>query len=188
MNKREEIVELRKAGLSYDDIAQKVGCSKSTVSYYLDPTQKDKIQARTDLRRRSDPIKTKLDSFKSTYYREREKLLKRQRNVQQILSSKRSEFMRNKDKESSDFCVEEVLAIITENPTCYLTGETIDIYDSRQYSFDHKTPVSKGGDNSLSNLGICLYKANMSKSDMTLEEYLELCQKVLVHHGYTVQK
>lgn len=30
--------------------------------------------------------------------------------------------------------------------------------------------------------------ANYSKSDLTVEEYLELCKKVLEHYGYTVNK
>lgn len=189
MNKREEIVELRKAGLSYDDIAQKVGCSKSTVSYHLDPTQKSKIQTRTNSRRKRNPISRKIESFVSSYYTELIRLDKKTKSFEQIISSKRSKFMkRGKRTESLPFTNEEVIQMITNNPKCYLTGESIDIYDSRQYSFDHKIPVSRGGDNSLSNLGLCLYKANLSKSDMTLEEYLDLCQKVLINHGYEVNK
>lgn len=48
--------------------------------------------------------------------------------------------------------------------------------------------VSKGGTNDLSNLGITIPIANYSKSDLTVEEYLELCKKVLEHYGYTVNK
>ena len=56
------------------------------------------------------------------------------------------------------------------------------------YCFDHIIPVSKGGSNDLSNLGITTPAANYSKSDLTVEEYLNLCKLVLEHHGYTVNK
>ena len=54
------------------------------------------------------------------------------------------------------------------------------------YHFDHIVPSSKGGTNDLSNMGAATRNANVSKSDMTLEEYLQLCHKVLEHHGYSV--
>lgn len=70
---------------------------------------------------------------------------------------------------------------------CYLTGTPIDL-EKDDYCFDHIVPVSKGGTNDLSNLGITIPIANYSKSDLTVEEYLELCKKVLEHYGYTVNK
>ena len=36
---RKDIIELRKCGLSYKEIAQKIGCAKSTVSYHLSKTK-----------------------------------------------------------------------------------------------------------------------------------------------------
>lgn len=44
-------------------------------------------------------------------------------------------------------------------------------------------PVSKGGEGTLENLGFTVPEANRSKSDMTLEEYLDLCEEVLRYHG-----
>ena len=70
---------------------------------------------------------------------------------------------------------------------CYLTGTPIDL-EKDDYCFDHIIPVSKGGSNDLSNLGITTPAANYSKSDLTVEEYLNLCKLVLEHHGYTVNK
>ncbi|HWD27125.1 MAG TPA: hypothetical protein VG387_08170 [Rhizomicrobium sp.] len=35
---------------------------------------------------------------------------------------------------------------------------------------------------------ICGWRTNDSKSDLHLEELLELCERVLVHHGYRVEK
>ena len=70
---------------------------------------------------------------------------------------------------------------------CYLTGTPIDL-EKDDYCFDHIIPVSKGRSNDLSNLGITTPAANYSKSDLTVEEYLNLCKLVLEHHGYTVNK
>lgn len=65
---------------------------------------------------------------------------------------------------------------------CYLTGTPIDL-EKDNYCFDYIVPVSKGGTNDLSNLGITIPIANYSKSDLTVEEYLELCKKVLEHYS-----
>ncbi len=60
--------------------------------------------------------------------------------------------------------------------------------ETDSYDLDHIIPVSKGGTNELSNLGVAIPMANRSKSDLTVDEYLELCKKVLEYHGYTVIK
>lgn len=77
-----------------------------------------------------------------------------------------------------------------EDPThvkCYLTGRNIDLTKD-DYQLDHKIPVSQGGSNSIDNLGIACPQANLSKSDMTVDEYLSLCKEVLENFGYTVTK
>lgn len=40
----QEIIKLRKQGLSYTEIAKKLGCSKSTVSYHCKNTTRDKVK------------------------------------------------------------------------------------------------------------------------------------------------
>lgn len=70
---------------------------------------------------------------------------------------------------------------------CYLTGQTIDILKD-DYNLDHIVPVSRGGTNDLKNMGITTPDANRSKSDLTLDEYLVLCKKVLENFGYTIIK
>lgn len=80
------------------------------------------------------------------------------------------------------FTVEQLLKQIGNNPTCYLTGLPIDLNDSRSYQLDHKIPKSRGGDNSLDNCGLVCRRANMSKSDMTYDEYIELCKLVISNH------
>ncbi len=90
--------------------------------------------------------------------------------------------------EKRTFTPQDIINKFGDNPQCYLTGKLIDIYKPRTYQFDHIIPVAKGGDNSLSNLGICTKQVNSSKTDMTPEEYIELCKEVLTHAGYEVTK
>jgi 5-methylcytosine-specific restriction endonuclease McrA len=72
--------------------------------------------------------------------------------------------------------------------TCYLTGDPINLREPLTYQFDHKIPSSRGGTGDISNLGIALRAANQAKSDMTIEELLSLCSKILQHNGYKVEK
>lgn len=184
-----QILVLREKGLSYSEIASELECSKSTICYHLKEGQKEKVLNRTRESRRTKILEWKLMRFKQRMRKERKRHSIKQKKFRDIISEKRYDFMKRAgNHDSTDFSIEEAIRIVEDNPVCYLTGQPIDIYDGKQYAFDHKIPVSKGGDNSLANLGLCLIKANMSKTDMTLEEYLTLCQKVLTHHGYKVTK
>ena len=75
--------------------------------------------------------------------------------------------------------LENISKIVEENPVCYLTGEYIDLKDPKSYSIDHIVPISKGGINDISNLGLSTRWANLCKSGLTYEEFLDLCKKVL---------
>jgi 5-methylcytosine-specific restriction endonuclease McrA len=70
---------------------------------------------------------------------------------------------------------------------CYLTGDEIDLTKD-DYSLDHILPISRGGSCELDNLGITTHLANLAKTSMTEDEFVELCKKVLIHHGYNVTK
>lgn len=80
------------------------------------------------------------------------------------------------------FSVDDVIAKFGDNPSCYLTGQPIDISKPRTYSFDHIIPKSRGGDNSLDNLGLCTKAANQAKNDMTLDEFINSCKQVVKHN------
>ena len=69
---------------------------------------------------------------------------------------------------------------------CYLTGETIDLKNPTSYQFDHVVSIAKGGPSTLDNLGICIPEANQAKHDMSIDELLVLCKKILEHHNYEV--
>lgn len=69
----------------------------------------------------------------------------------------------------------------------YISGEIIDITKD-DYNFDHIIPVSKGGSNELDNLAIVSPTTNKVKNDLTKDELLDFCKKILEYNGYNVSK
>ena len=178
---KDKILKLRAKGLSYRQIVKEVGCSSSTVSYYCGAGQKEKSSERQRKRRKTirGITKSKIDRFRS-----------------RGLSMKTRDFRRERDlkgnwkgvgRNTNTFKEVVLLRKITDNPYCYLTGDKIDLYKPSSFSFDHIKPVSRGGDSTLSNLGLCTRDVNMSKHKLTVEEYIELCKKVLIHNGYKIE-
>lgn len=86
------------------------------------------------------------------------------------------------------FGVKEFFEVYGDVTNCYLTGRPIDINDPTTYTFDHKVPTTRNGDNSLENLGICCPEVNDAKGALLPEEFVALCRDVLEHHGYEVRK
>lgn len=188
----EKIKRLRELGKTYSEIQKELNCSKSTISYYLADGQKEKSIYRQNKYRRKNInviLMVKLDCFKRIKTRDIKKIDKKQRTIKKAIIEKLMRYKnRKKDYCMTDFNTKDVLNMIGENPKCYLTGKPIDLSDSKSYHFDHKIPASKGGKNTLDNLGICTKDANMSKTDMSLDEYLDLCKQVLINFGYTITK
>jgi 5-methylcytosine-specific restriction endonuclease McrA len=91
-------------------------------------------------------------------------------------------------KECRQFGVKEAKEKFIAHPFCYLTGAALSLDRLDQLQFDHRKPVSKGGDNSLDNLGFAKKEANQAKGDLTVDEFVALCVKVAEHNGYTVKK
>ena len=89
---------------------------------------------------------------------------------------------------SDPLSVEDVLKKFGENPVCYLTGQSIDLSKPSTYHLDHIIPRSRGGNNSLDNLGLCTKQANQAKTNMTPDELINLCKVILQHQGYHVSK
>jgi 5-methylcytosine-specific restriction endonuclease McrA len=65
---------------------------------------------------------------------------------------------------------------------CYITGDIIPAY---KISLDHIIPLSQGGEDNINNIGITNWKINRMKGDNTLEEFIELCNKVSERHKNT---
>lgn len=166
---KEKILKLRDEGKTYSEIQSILGCSKGTISYHCGEGQKEKSNNRLKKLRKEKSLLRKIQVFKN-----------RTNDFQRT---------RGKDREYNiNFTYQDVLDKIGNNPVCYLTGKPIDLDDIKSFQLDHRIPVSKGGDNSLENLELTLKKANQSKHDMTLEEYLELCIDVLVNFNYKITK
>lgn len=176
MNKglKEKIIELRKNGSTYNEIKVVLSCSKSTISYHLGEGQKEKNKIRNDKFFKNNPVCKKLDGFKS-----RKGLMNK---LHKFNITERGGVIRGKNICSVYFNAQDVINRIGSNPTCYLTGESIDLDNPASYNFDHIVPASKGGNNSLDNLGICLKEANQAKNDLMLDDLLNLCEKILKFH------
>lgn len=183
---RDRIVLLRDKGLSYREIQASLGCSRSTISYYLSPTEKEKTQARIRKRRASATLGRKTDGFRET-----PPAVPPREAVSTQSHRLRSKMQRFHEAPSGEevststyyFTSVDVLDRAGDEPRCYLTGDRLDLSDVSTYSFDHIVPRSRGGENTLENLGLTTPLANRMKTDMTVEELLDMCEKVLQHHG-----
>ena len=181
---KEAILELREQGKSYNSIVSELGCSKSLVCYYCGTGQKDKSYLRGKKRRASNSLGVRLEQFKFRGpKRGRNELQEKAHNFKQ----KKRRYKGSPVSEDADFGMAEIRQLIESKPYCYLTGDLIDINKPESYQFDHIIPFSRGGGNSFKNLGLATKQANQAKRDLTVQEFIELCVKVLKHHGYEVK-
>lgn len=171
---KEKILQIKKENPTwgYQKIADVVGCAKNTVKYYLHPeeAQKSKNRVKNNRRTLNGILKRKKDQFQ--------------------MIGERISFGKCKSRERipSSFSSQELKDKILNSPFCYLTGEKIDLLSRKSYELDHIIPRAKGGNNSLLNCGLASRNANRAKADMTQEEFIDLCQKILIHNGFTVTK
>lgn len=165
---KDKIIHLRNEGKSYSEIQKELGCSKGSISYHCGDGQKEKYKQR-------------LKSSRKHLHA----ILKRKKDNFSIFRGKR--FVKGK-RESLTFSSKEFIHKLESNPFCYLTGRKIDLWQPKTYQCDHIMPLSRGGNSNLDNLGLTCKEANMAKSGMTKEEFLLLCQEVLLYNGYTVIK
>jgi 5-methylcytosine-specific restriction endonuclease McrA len=187
---KDQILTLRNQGKTYQEIMDILGCAKSTITYHLLDGYKAKNYRRVLKRRNSHPYIKKIESFSYRTTKPKKRILGIS-STTRLIYDKIKSFHRDKKTNMHNpitFNANDVIEKFGENPTCYLTGDQIDINKPRTYNFDHKVPATRGGDNSLDNLGICTRHANLAKTDMTHDEFVAFCKKVLVHHGYQVTK
>lgn len=178
-----KIIELKKKGYTYNKIIKELNCSKSTISYYLGDNQKEKTKKRS-IKNKSKPefvLQKKLYAFR---YRD---------NLGKRVLSKVRDFQRRQGsklftKQEINFSFENFLLKIGDNPKCYLSGEPINLYETKTYCIDHITPSTKGGENTLENAGLISSTLNKMKSDISVDELLEKCIQVLEYNGYVVTK
>jgi len=178
-NMKEKIIELRALGYSYNAIAKQLGCSKGLISYHCGDGQKEKNKNRNK------------KCWKKLIHNKIEKFVKNKEYTNKTFTStdkkrfqaKIQTFKKDSDNMNDITAKQFYEKYEGKEVRCYLTGEIIDITKPKTYEFDHKIPKSRGGDNSIDNLGICTKAANRSKYDMTEHEYIELCKKVVAHHN-----
>lgn len=188
---REDFLLLRGENLTYTEISQRLGCSISTVCYYLADGQAEKQANRQRKLLFSKPLYTQYRNFISEA--RSKSVLPKEEPVgshSKRMRHKLKDYQRTREGAytSKDISYEEVLDKVGESPVCYLSGRSIDARNTRELHFDHIVPRSKGGDNSLENLGVACRSANIAKNNLSVEELLVLCQDILVHNGYTVVK
>lgn len=176
---KDEILKLRSEGLSYNQICEKLHCSKSLVSYHCGEGQKEKTRKRTQKRRRETVIVQRVEQFQ--YNR---KIKDKTEDFQRIRFSNE----RRLGKRILNFSWKDVIEKFGWKTKCYLTGRLIDLHEPKTYQFDHIVPHSKGGEWTLNNLGIVCKEANMAKSDMSVEQLLNLCKEILEYNGFKVSE
>lgn len=182
----EEILELRRQGKTYKEICEQVGCSKGTVSYYCGQNQKEKAAKRTQKRRKADVLDRKVENFLKP--KNFVKKPETKTSPERLFYYKSKAFQGRGGKRVRDFSTKDVLDKYGQITECYLSGVKIDLLEPKTYQFDHIVPTSRGGSNNFSNLGIASTVANQAKSDLLVEEFIQLCKNVLEHNGYTVSQ
>ena len=174
------IRKLISEGKTHREISNELGVSLSVVNYHSSDKQKKTWDDRQKIKRhcKDCPFTKKLRSFLIKKNDNKAKTVLRRK-----LMAKLTGFVytNKKGKVTPEMytMLVKIVAQLEANPTCYLTGDKIDIYDTRSYEFDHIIPKSRGGSNDLSNLGVCTAEANRAKADKTPEEFLALCKKVI---------
>ena len=153
---REEMLSLRSKGNTYNQIAKTLDVSECCVYYHCNP--KKYLEKRKKTQNTITPLQAKLYSFTS----------------------------KAKDENSDRIQECEVIERYGTDLKCYLTGRDIDLTKTQEYHLDHIVPRAKGGSGGIENLGFTTREANMAKSDLTLEEFLDLCKDVLTNNGYEV--
>jgi 5-methylcytosine-specific restriction endonuclease McrA len=179
---KDDILLLRDSGLSYNEIASRLNCSKGVISYHLGLGQKEKSKNRRIKNKQNEhPFTKKIERFSRSYLFDL--VENSNRELSKSLNARIVKFSRMSRQKynTPTFTLEDLLDKIGDNPICYLTGKPIDISQTRSYHFDHKIPRGKGGDNSLENLGLCTAEANQAKSNLTVEEFYHLCKNIVEH-------
>lgn len=176
MGLKEDILALRAKGKTYSQIADELKCTKAVLSYHVNPNAKGRHNTYQKTRRESNPVIQKTERFRG-------KPLK-------ALRDRTDGFQRRSGSKvlsrNNKFNYHDIVEKIGPNPQCYLTGRPIDLSKSESYQFDHIMPATRGCDNSLNNLGLACRQANQMKSDMTVEELVQIAIELLENFGYKV--
>ena len=183
-----QIIALRKKGLTFNQIAKQLLCSKSTVSYALrKKTREIAKDKNNNYPRHLKKINSKIYSFTnpriSTQTKAAWYLSNSPRQISKSISTKASTFQR-----TMTFNYKDVYAKYGDHFPCALTGRPLEFNEPQTYEYDHILPTSRGGDNSIDNLQLLCPEANKAKGMMTDDEFKDLCREVIIHAGYKIYK
>lgn len=189
----EKILELREQGLTYNQIKDKLNCSKSTISYYCSEGGAERAKKKVKEYKEENSywrLIKKLDNFKRDRYKYRKQINQIMcKDWKKKMSTACSRFrLRNKNIETMEYTYKDAINHLGGEVTkCYLTGRAIDITKD-DFNLDHIIPASRGGSCELTNMGITIPEVNSMKSNLLVEELLDLCKEVLEYNGYSVTK
>lgn len=185
----QKIINLRQQGFSYSKIAEKLNCSKSTISHHCSKKSREKAQIRHVKNKKlclwKYKLMEKVSNFRNRIYDHEpyHKCDDWNKKFRTAVS-----YFKHRGTQMETYTYNEALKYLGgTNLTCYLTGTPINILTD-DYQLDHIVPVSKGGTNELSNMAITCVEVNQMKGGLTNEELFSWCQKILEHNGYTVTK
>lgn len=185
------IQDLRNQGLSYLQISKDLGCSKSTVAYYCNESIKDLSSKKSHNYKKTWVGKfiSRLDAYKHRKFNPNKVFMCQDWNKKfRTQISKFKHRYKHRGNIIEHYSYMRALDYFGGTKTkCYLTGHEINI-ETDDYQLDHIVPVSKGGDNKLTNMGIVVPAVNKMKSDLTVEELFYWCKEILQYNGYKVEK
>jgi len=185
--RRDDILFLRKKGLSYKQIAKKLGCSKATISFHCGKDKSEKKRVRQQSIDEGYSLAKKLNNFKSKCSKKQwiafrtkvKSFKKKKKNKLKNPQFRKAGTTWRVHNVTKNYTVKDVINKIGDSPICYLTGRKINLSEGKEFSLDHRLPTAKGGTNDLENLEICCTLVNRAKTDMTLGEFYSLCEEVL---------
>tara|TARA_R100000781_G_scaffold1388_3_gene2281 strand:+ start:173 stop:850 length:678 start_codon:yes stop_codon:yes gene_type:complete len=197
---KSEILEMHQNGYSYNKIREVTSLSKGTICYHLGKNQKQKTLERTR-KIRSKPGGT----LRRKMYLFRERFLDYDLPINNTGRTRNfyfkfCEFMNNPKGDKKPM-FKELLEHLWPGGcndkredfwhTCALSGADINLNAGKEDkdvgALDHKMPRSRGGSNDFSNCQPLSARVNQMKSDMTNEEFIEQCKKILSYQGYEIK-
>ena len=182
-----QIKALRQKGYTFNQIAKKLQCSKSTVSYALRKKTRDVVKLKQEnMLLYKKHIFNKIYTFHhstSAVKKQHWYINKTPRQISKAISTKASTFQK-----PMIFNYKDVYAKYGDHFPCALTGRPIDFNKPNTYEYDHIIPTSRGGDNTLNNLQIVCPEVNRAKQNLTDDEFIDLCKEVVIHGGHKIYK